>query len=756
VDLDGDGNYSWEESYLILLADTEKPGVYDEVLISNTTNMTAGVTGKEPITFGGQPIYLLNIRYKGGETANYYLLTFTSNLPGWPGRELGIFKPGSIVKVPIMVTQPRNKSLVIENATVNITSVTRFVARETKSYPPQGDTKNNTTSAGLAMLDLNTSNLPTGRFFLELEVLDPVTKQLVKVDNPWENPKIEIRNFVVRGELGMIGNITGIKEWSEAAGNLQIIKSDEARLGITLGMDCWPYCNGVDMWKVIDWNYQYIYYNSTTQQILIDPTPDDGPWDAKSYLTEPATPAGRNSTKPLPIKKTVGHNSTEWVNASITMPWDKYITIVGKGESREDRYLNFTVHEVNTSSTPKQAKISIKWIPYNYYEVKELWANEGEKIAKSPFNLTNVTDTTVTIMWEFPAITLESIWMPVIELERKDNLMRIADLGKYQLVLYNSNETKTVEDYEGVDGGRVDEVMLVDETGTMLGTAPIGEIIPGIGKAVVRSEIWDENVYLSNATLNKSIVYPISWFCDDPIFYIGEFTEKSANVDADGDHKISEDTYYIFLWDGICEEVSQVTQALVDDDTVMDSGGRKIKTDERETWEAWDFDHPEVGSSEKWISVRERSWPFSIISGAEDIVEGFARTFAWKHWIQQGESLTLWVTASYFNGTPISGNISTEKVVGMVFDCEKGVMVEKDVTANVSTGPEPIINGTASLDLDLSNEEPGDYLARFKVTEDSKYEILELHFWIEGPRKKCPPPPAPAPVPAPEEEVVKE
>jgi hypothetical protein len=88
----------------------------------------------------------------------------------------------------------------------------------------------------------------------------------------------------------------------------------------------------------------------------------------------------------------------------------------------------------------------------------------------------------------------------------------------------------------------------------------------------------------------------------------------------------------------------------------------------------------------------------------------------------------------------------------MVFDCEKGVMVEKDVTKNVSTATVPIINGTAFLDLDLSKEEPGDYLARFKVTEDSKYEILELHFWIEGPMKKCPPPAGPAPVPGGEEE----
>ncbi|MCK4968512.1 MAG: hypothetical protein KAS12_05630, partial [Candidatus Aenigmarchaeota archaeon] len=276
IDLDNDGTMYWNETYHIILADTNQSGVYDKVYISNNTDFTNAIdaTSGAPINFSSssdvESIYLLKTKYHSGSSGNtnYYQLVFTSNNAGWPGRDMGIYKPGSILKLPVIVTEPSNKSQGIENATVRVKTLTQYGYTGEKNIPVVS-TDVNTTSTGFAMVEVNLSGVQNGDYFVKIEV--EYNGENTTTSTMWDNPRVSIRNFVVRGDIGMKGDMSGITKWV-----IDEYMTDEVHEISMSDMGCW--WNGTNNCAdinntVLSVNWPYynkVFYNSSSGMVIVD------------------------------------------------------------------------------------------------------------------------------------------------------------------------------------------------------------------------------------------------------------------------------------------------------------------------------------------------------------------------------------------------------------------------------------------------------------------------------------------------------
>ncbi|NOR85057.1 hypothetical protein GQ473_02980, partial [archaeon] len=738
VDLDNDGVMSWDERYYVILADTNISGIYDTVYVSNSTNFTNAIVASPgvPINFSTDSdvnsIYLLKKKYNSGSSGNtnYYQLVYTTNNPGWPGRDIGIYQPNSTLKVPIYVTEPSNKSKGIENATVRIKNLVKFGYNGETNIPLTTYVDVNTTNTGFALIDVNLSGVLNGDYFVKVEV--EYNGENVTTATIWDNPRVAVRNFVVRGEIGLKGLVDGITKW-----DVDENVTDELWEGNLVHMDCnWGSYNCSEnnfIFSVRMWPYEDIlYYNATNGIVLVD-----GDKDYNLSNAEPYNPA----TQLVGVKKY--NNNTEFLNVSVfgnDIGISKYTVIPMNGSVGNivDAFHNFTI----TSNNGTNANITITQLePWGYWMfVKDENVIIGSNISKDQgptptFTVTNVTVNFVNISWNWPSMLMKS----GIDIQGKNKIARIWDAGNgYSLIVYNSPLLQTVEDLDMNNPWKdaADSVMVINSTtGVFVDEYALGVPIDELsGKLVIRSNKWDERIYLSDKTLGGRNIASMPWTCDNNNdMYVVNFTEQSAKMkikETWDEANFTTNPYYMLFFDGDCNGVKDVTHALFDDDPVFDD---KWYQDEYEQWVPRDGDHSEEGSpewmgdsfnmSERWMDIGRENWPFTIT----DFNVNNATLFSFRDWSTKENNLTLWVSANDFEGKPINGNISVKEMKGMVFDC--GPPQEQIISI---TNIEPMVDGVGYFELDLGNMSMGDYSIRFEITaEDGTKEILEKHLWLD-------------------------
>ena len=770
VDLDGDGQMMWDERYPVVMLDTKTPGIYDLVMVSNTTEFNISLhnaTYPNSISFGGDPIYLISAKYHAGSSGdtNYYQLTFTSNKAGWPGMDLGVFPVNSIVMVPIMVTTPSNSSNGIAGANVTVVKAVKFGMMGEVSYdvvPFVGTTN----SRGFVMVLVNTSGLPKGEYFLKMNVTIP-GGQSFTTDNIWDNPRISIRSFMLRGDLGFKGRIKGLREWSENAGNLAVRKSDEIVGGFTEVLDCGG--GQPDICRIRMWPYDnVVFYNQSGNRIVID---DDGDGDLNTGTLKLYMPDTM-----IPVPKPNGNR--EWTNITvfgkeIGKPYLSSFPYNGTGvQSFVDRFYNFTFYDLNVVNLTVNLTIS-KNDPWGDWIINDssttplangTWI-QNEWGENTTFRIVGIGDTGINISWEFPTILFNS----TLNIEGREKVARTVDMGNgYGLIIYNSPLRNTTDDVDPMNEWKdmADTVRVIDaNTGALIFEYGIGEKIPEAGNmSVVKAEKWNERVYLSNLTINGSIVYPLPWVADQNFeFYVANFTEKTAGIklkeggEPEEDGNFSTVPYYIILFDNEWNDIKEMSNALIDDDTVFDDrwicpegmmcmpyDAGKPEQGAGEEWPGSGFNY-----SERWMKIGEEGWPFSIMKFNKSGLT--VDLFSFKDWIKPGQNLTLWITANNFNGSPLSGNVSVDSVEGVQFDCDGDKPISPDIVNQImASKPANIIGGSAYLKLDLTNAVMGDYSVKFKVTSsDGRVEYIKRHFFVEGTEiwEGCeptgPPPPPP-------------
>ena len=784
VDLDGDGLYGCNydnisqcytcERYYMLLTDPTKEGKYDTVWLSPTTDFIAkGVNSSGEIKFSddAKPIYLTNILYSEESGIGKYKLIFTSNRPGWGGRDLGTFKPGTIVKVPIMVTSPSNETDYRSGLVVNIAKA--VVVGQMKFGPMMDELGFNahdnsititganatTGSNGIALISLNTSGWKSGEYHLKVKVYDASAGKWVPMGSEWDAPRISIRNFVVSGSVGLLGNITGVMEWSVGAGNIKINRADRFASG-TATSEMWCQEGSLEkckLWHAGMWEYEMVYYNATGEKIIVDNTPDD--WDYSDNYTE----------YDLGIISIIGKNGARMMLNVTNITTEPYNLTVSEGTSIIHRGMNITVGTV-TANTSAEISLYLPW--WNWYVLGDYsgQSNYSKGWDAGYVTIEDVGEDSVTLRFNNAMITfVPQINVSLQQCENSENLIKLLLINStHQLLLYNSPNVTTAGDMEGWCDS-YDAVAVIDNSGNVIHSYSIGEIMGEdagnySGWAVISTDVWDDRVFMTNQTIGGNVIYPTrwDWFSDptpeEAVAYLANFTEQSTGFKVQdtccgpmGEGKILSTTpYYMVLFDDDWNRKPEVTRAMIDDDTCF--GDRYASVGGYDG--PYDFDGPEQGYpqweggnnySERWLDVGGMSWPFSVVNS--DMSSGTALLFKEKDYLDYSETnsscpdglheLTFWVQARNFDGTDLNGTVNITKSEGMVFvPWGPPEVVEQNITGSAN-----LINGQAFLTIDFCkyNLTSHDIDITLTITEtgtsqtEPLQETLQRHIWIDAP-----------------------
>jgi hypothetical protein len=759
IDLDGDGNYS--DRYTMLLADSETAGVYDTVLVSNETNSTSSwkqltVRDTDGLEFGGSPIYLMNIKYMAGSgtSGNSYNVLFTSNSAGWPGEFLGIYSPGSIVKIPVKITKASNTSDALEDRIVSVDKLYKFGTDGLTEYDVTANaTPSNTSDSGVAIVLLNTTGIPNGDYFVEIVVNDSIGTGLTEITtgSMWENPMISIRSFEVRGDFGMasLPNLP-LYEISEDENNLAKIISDDYIPGFTDDF-LTDMGNG---WRVGNWwPFDNIYFNGTN--ISVDPTRDDDLSDNNTY---------GNSVL---IGILSEYNNTIWMNVTGTLSGEYNTTInvsVGDCYAVIDRFYKFVVNRTSGSSDSVNITIT-KYFPWES-QSEEFGGGVEENDSLEPwaskFNVTVINSSHVVLRWDFDALTFDSPYMNMDDVQSLPKIGRTFNRSGYSIIIYNDVDVNVSDDlseehYEGY----LDTVILVNNTnGQYVERYNVGEQIPELDNwYVVDAHYWDNRVYLSNFTVNNNVIYPLPWVCDNNYkFYVLNTTENEAGVRFKepsyyGQPLNDNITYYMLFYDGVCDGSQDISSYMYDDDTVFDTIA--IRDVEGEDEIDYDYYTLELGYPEEENDVYDQSSTESNFTEEFGEIGGYGMFFTVNHidvnnnnetffsyqdGLMMADSdeenyIDLWVSAFNFNGTPINGNISVLSVDLFGFDPQTFMRTHVLVTDRFADASANINNGEGYLTLNFTNSTYGEYLFRFNVTDSStgNMETLERMIFVQPP-----------------------
>ena len=689
VDLDADGNFN--DQYLMMLADSQTSGVYDLLLVANSTTATGAriVNSSGAIRFhpSASPIFVTQIKYTRGASGggvDYYQPTFTSNRPGWTGVELGTFKPGTVVKVPVMVMRPGTSQSFGFGVPVKIVSLSSF-GKFSTSYPiSNSNCVNNNCSpttdpqSGVAVVQLNTSTLSglqTGQYMVEIQARDPSDNTTwVGLNSFWEYPKIELRNFEVRGEFGTRGQLHSIGVLSQAAGTLTTLLSDEMPVNGTN----WFYfvrnegpSNEYSIFRSGDWQMQSVWVNysnvDNTTKIQID-TNNDGTPDLPQY----SYPA--QNTIPVTTQR-----------GSLA-----YYTFSGQ--------FNPNMPSLDFVMT---------WV-------------SADQVDANP--------------WE---------WRKIV---------RVANYSyggnAYTLLVYNDISINTSADY---NGGKwmYDRIKLVNSSNPnqiINASIRVGQYVPQLGQAFVGGDVHSEAILMTNYSIGGQYVRGLpSWSCDAKVFYVANFTEQSGNVKImqsmgpGMDQRTLDNStqFYLMFFDDTCDGASSPSQAILGGDVDFSSDWANGMP--------YDYDSPESNATsllcggggycgESWIRVGQNSWPFTItVFDASNPGNVTADLFNYQQGgTRQGDVLNLWAQAREFDGSNVNGNITVGRVTGFTYGCGSGPM-ETDFTSNFSGVVAQVTNGNAYLTFNTSTLSSGDYAMLFTVANSQGLtERLDKQMYVMG------------------------
>ncbi len=743
VDLDGNGRYEkdWtnpddrNDTYYVILADNTTAGTYDTVFVSNRTNFTGygiNATSGAPVTFGGAPIYYISMR----KESSGYVVQFTSYVTGWDGMWLGTFEKGKPLKIPFLVQQP-GTSEGVSGANVVVDRLTWYAPG---SDIPVG-ASSTTDSNGLALIDIDTSSIPTGQYLISYSVTLPDGKVKAATEK-WRMPGMEIRKFIVEAEMGDVGMISTHKITNGSG--LAVLYGDEIEPkgvasayhwgppGSNISRVGWPF----DMENEYYYNRSdgkyYTLLNFTTWET------EGSPIDNSSINL---TRKGANTTYDFLQFIPAGPASNKSLNQSEAKTFWKY--------------WNITALSIN----PPNAQLQIEYLPAGD-QPPSIWnVNVGTMIFWGPGEL-NINITAVEPGTP-PKVRFE-LFQPKIIYKVKDIEVlldknpsngewasgRVTKVNYKGYNVYGYNDVNQTEPEKQQFGWSptLDRVLVTNSTWNR--TYRIGERIPELNNEYVGlAARWGGKIIFVNDSIG---IYPLQdWAPDGDTYYVGSFTESDVNADLNDNRSTTDNNiYHIRLEDNNPNGVFNVTSGVYDDDY-----------DFTQAWSqstgAIDLYSAEQGQDifdwmgtrkfdERWISIGSIfGWPFGVPDITYNGIYANLTTFK-SRWepFDISENVTMYLNAKTFSNQPINGNVSLDKlIVNFKFNISdkeqpQGTNEAPQVYENLEVVA-PVTNGIGVWRINYSVLQPvvgsfdgADFVARLKVTDGTDFEVVERHFFM--------------------------
>ncbi|MCD6206955.1 MAG: carboxypeptidase regulatory-like domain-containing protein [Methanosarcinales archaeon] len=736
IDLDNDGSYmpgdyeSGSGRYYIALADNATERVYDTVLVSNSTNFTDAInaTSGTEVTFGGDPIYMIDLKYENSR----YVIQFTSYHTGWGGMCLGTFAQDSVIKVPFLVQTPGGGAG-ISGASVEIDSLRQFGSG---GIPISG--VNNTTNAnGLAMLEINTSEVANGQYMIHYNVTLPEAYGNVSVapEEEWRLPMLEIRSFIVGAYLGTVGNITVNKVYN--GHGIDVVYGEEldakgaAMLFDNTGQDDvlhvgWPFdCED-------DW-----YFNTSTGRY----------YDCFDNATSNSTPVANDSINLTRGSEVITYNFTAYYPSG-----DSYTLNTSESKLCWD-YWNVTLNSTDGTNASLTVEYALEretdWNPETHTVQNDseiMWGPGPLEI-----HVTNIGDTNIT----FESRSARALYH-IDDLETLfdgDESNGELDCGRvtranysdYIVYAYNDvNETEREKAWDDVS--EMDRILVTNGSSTNI--YRIGEDIPELGRYVAMAMGWGGKIIFANETLTHGIYPFCEWASDGDTYYTGTFTEEDVQNDLNNDEDVNDNqTYYIRLDDTNPNGVPYPSEGIFDDD-------RDLTTVRTEGTPA-DMYGAENGSTDPYSGQKrdERflelgslwGWPFSIprinTSGDPAVLTTLASDDCGDYTLE--DNISMYITAKTFSNEPVDGDITVDKLMVLCMDevgeggaggeddygddWEDDMMMEPVIYTNTTAINATMTDGVGVLeitygelrDITATEFDFGEFIVQINVTDDA-------------------------------------
>ncbi|MBP1908120.1 Ig-like domain-containing protein [Methanolobus bombayensis] len=774
IDLDGDGEY-YDDNYIILMADSTTAGKYDKVLISNSYNFSAGyidASAGEPIQFGGDPIYLLSNKYQ----SSAYNLEFNTYEEGWNGMHIGTFQNGSVIKVPFLVTTPSGEPLTNKEVKVD------YLIDESKLVYNLNNVNTTTTSSGLALIEINTSeqSIPTGSWMIHYNVTIGDEYAVANEEMFWELTRFELRNFVVSGSLGTPGQIDLIKLSDDDSGdgmpgnNMLLAYGDEVEFKRGIAAYNW---GSQDLYNM-NWPFNEWYYNSTTGSFNY--STDEG------STLEPGA-IGTNAT----INSSRSNLALDYSVIQVNNTGDTIILNLSDSNQFYGNLWNFTLTECSegTSATIAMSYQGWPWtIPGNDGgsgpETQTFSPGETYWMGGYDFNVSSINNDSVELTLRYPLIITSMEAAGTLMDDNTSNGEMTSYSGAATQVNFNSQDYY-IFGYEDESGTMYDlmpqsyiptkdRVLVVNASDS--GDANvyrIGENISEFNNYYVASVAkWGGRFILLNGSATQ--VYPIpEWTADEPVFYAGKFSDQDVELDLatagndfdedelpEGVGEItSDDRYHILLIDNLFNGVNIPTQAIYDDDadlttlrdwenymdtssiydlytnesgygdSIPDFFEESIVTMNMSEGEAWDIGS---GNMENWPLA------FPTLNINEGDNTATLKSFAPVYDFDSNESITIYLTAREFDGTPINGTAelqSLKMMFGGYFDegPADNLPISWDMSSEMINTT--LVDGEGVLeilpdDMDGINYDFGEFTAVVTIEKETGgSEALKMNFF---------------------------
>ncbi len=789
IDLNGDGDC--QDSYYLTVHEKVGGGL-NKVYTSNTSDFTRfpathiypDQTNATNFTKTGNQSYYVGASYiqsggsGGTDTGNTYIeVKFTTNREGWGGYDLGTFKQGVNVSVPVLIKDADGN--VLANADVSVREVTVVDGGPPTTAALDEFGNATTDSNGIAVIQLNTSwfsnqftGTSAGTYAVKVHVVSGgLTGSSVGM--PWDWPKIKVANFDLRVEPGVFGSISGLKRMNEGLGTLNKIRMFEAPTGRTLSLER-AWCGNGDsvLLRPSDWMYSNLMINQTSSNttVYVDVNEDcefngEQPYAVGSNIKMQKS----DHTQFLGINDIMvaGNNLT-------TLSCTSCSTDDSSETSRTATIGGSTYYLMNVNCGAGQAQIKrteTEWNwgwdqgfsndSYGFY----VWPG-GDEILVNNVTCDSDLDTgEVTFTWQQNTLVLGTPSSWNLSLGGDWKIVKIANStatspitgDQYELVIFDNSTINNGENYQasmwGWDNTYADTIALINGTnGSFVKTYYFGDWIPELNLTVFGGKLWDDYAYATNYS---NVPYPLPWVCDNTDdFWFGNFSEAEIGKDLDsemwfdpmmgderGETGASEnETYYVMIYDTECNGIKSPSGGMYDDDLDMldistwigdGQGGREIGFDlyglsakanvsghPNETGDTFlDWSQQESTFKEKWFQIGKENWPVSFSSiNTSNATNGTLITQNMKEMFDVGETVSFTIRAMNLDGTSFDGTASVSQVMDM-----------KQFTPITPPNDTAVItNGLGVLNLgSFSTDEEGGYMFMIKVCDSTDTSICE-------------------------------
>ncbi len=776
IDLDGDGEY-FDDNYLILMADSTTAGKYDTVLISDSYNFTAGyidASAGEPVEFGGDPIYLLSNKYQ----SSAYTLEFSTYEEGWNGMKIGTFQNGSTIKVPFLVTTPGGDPLADKDVRID------YLIDESKTRQTLENVNATTDSTGLALIEINTSeaNIPTGSWMIHYNVtIEEGEYAVANEETFWELTRFEVRNFMVSGALGIPGEIDLIKLNDDDSSdgmpgnNMLLAYGDE--IEFKKGVSAYNFNPESDMYNM-DWPFNEWYYNSTTGAFNYSA---DGEKLEAGEIGVGASINSSSASLALDYNVTMVNNTGD----TIVLSYDE-------STSFYDDMWNFTVNDCNSSAGTANISMTYQGWPWTVPgynrdsgpEVREFTLGEQYWMGGLDFNVSEINEFDVVLTLRSPIMILsvEAVEPVMNDMTSYSGSVAQANFNgqDYYIFGYEDEAGTMYDQLPEYFPETKDSILVVNASDSNdVTNYRIGETISEFDDYYAASvSNWGGRFILLNSSVTQ--VYPLpEWISDEPIFYTGKFSDEDVGFDVatagmmfdendvePGVGEItSDERYHILLMDTLSNGVNMPTEAVYDDDsdltTLRDWQNYEnvnsiydLYTTEQgfndsipENFMDGQDSFPLVNMSEgqAWEigTGNMDSWPvaFPTLKINESAGTAILKSFSSVSEVQTNETITVFVTAKDFDGTPVEGTAEL-KSLKMTFGgyFEEGPVEDGPVSWDMSSAMvnTTLVDGEGTLEILPEDMEGIDYdFAEFTAFVDIQKnsggtETLKINFFMQG------------------------